>query len=339
MRQPSWATMAAAATPTMTVPTLPPAMCELIAKPQRLDGYCSVSSALPTGCWGAPPSLENTFASANGPNDGAIAWSPVPIPRMIPPTVSIESRENRRLSAPNASWIEPVAMLPIAARNATSPGPIDHSSTIARYTSGYSAAWPWMRACWIESRRRVTDGSTRRAARRGPPLTGSVETDRTAGHTRLESARVTAPTLRRPAARRKIASWRPSRPRTPRSPTSSWWPTRHGLGRGMPTCLALRSIASTASRSSSSSAVRGFFSSTGGGPTDDKPSVTLAPPGDPDRRDNLFTIRVNDCAETYELLRGRGATFLTPPVVQGSETRCFFRDPDGHLFEISEYRG
>jgi catechol 2,3-dioxygenase-like lactoylglutathione lyase family enzyme len=77
---------------------------------------------------------------------------------------------------------------------------------------------------------------------------------------------------------------------------------------------------------------------TGGGPTPDKPAVALAPPADPDRLDHLFTIRVDDCQATYELLRGRGATFLTPPVTTGSETRAFFRDPDGHLFEISEYR-
>jgi catechol 2,3-dioxygenase-like lactoylglutathione lyase family enzyme len=76
----------------------------------------------------------------------------------------------------------------------------------------------------------------------------------------------------------------------------------------------------------------------GGGPTDDKPSVTLAPPEDPDRRDNLFTIRVDDCRATYDLLRSRGGEFLTPPVDHGSETRCFLRDPDGHLFELSEYR-
>ncbi len=76
----------------------------------------------------------------------------------------------------------------------------------------------------------------------------------------------------------------------------------------------------------------------GGGPTDDKPSVTLAPPADPNQRDNLFTIRVDDCQATYELLRGRGGEFLTPPVSHGSETRCFLRDPDGHLFELSEYR-
>ena len=75
-----------------------------------------------------------------------------------------------------------------------------------------------------------------------------------------------------------------------------------------------------------------------GGPTEDKPAVTLAPPGDPNRRDNLFTIRVDDCQATYELLLSRGGAFLTPPVSHGSETRCFLPDPDGHLFELSEYR-
>ena len=77
---------------------------------------------------------------------------------------------------------------------------------------------------------------------------------------------------------------------------------------------------------------------TGGGPTPDKPTVSLAAPGDPDRLDHLFTIRVPDCAAAFEELRGRGAAFLAPPVSSGAETRAFFRDPDGHLFEISEYR-
>ncbi|MGQ0608667.1 MAG: VOC family protein [Chloroflexota bacterium] len=77
---------------------------------------------------------------------------------------------------------------------------------------------------------------------------------------------------------------------------------------------------------------------TGGDPTDDKPTVRLATPSDPDRLDHLFTIRVPDCRAAYETLRSRGAEFLTPPVDRGAEIRCFFRDPDGHLFEISEYR-
>lgn len=75
----------------------------------------------------------------------------------------------------------------------------------------------------------------------------------------------------------------------------------------------------------------------GGDPTEDKPGVTLEPPPDLDRRDNLFTIRVDDCRATYELLHTRGGVFLTPPVTNGAETRCFLRDPDGHLFELSEY--
>ena len=76
---------------------------------------------------------------------------------------------------------------------------------------------------------------------------------------------------------------------------------------------------------------------TGGPPTDDKPDVTLAVPQNQSTLDHLFTIRVDDCRAVYETLRGRGATFLTPPVTSGAETRAFFRDPDGHLFEISEY--
>ncbi len=75
---------------------------------------------------------------------------------------------------------------------------------------------------------------------------------------------------------------------------------------------------------------------TGGGPTDDKPTVTFAPPGDPERVSHQLTMRVPDCRAAYEVLRTRGAEFLTPPADRGGEIRCFFRDPDGHLLEISE---
>jgi catechol 2,3-dioxygenase-like lactoylglutathione lyase family enzyme len=75
---------------------------------------------------------------------------------------------------------------------------------------------------------------------------------------------------------------------------------------------------------------------TGGGPTPDKPTVTFAPPLDPDTVSSAFTIRVPDCRAAYEELRERGAEFLTPPVDNGYEIRAFFRDPDGHLFEISQ---
>ena len=74
----------------------------------------------------------------------------------------------------------------------------------------------------------------------------------------------------------------------------------------------------------------------GGAPTPDKPTVTFAPPAAPDRVASQLIFRVEDCRATYELLRGRGAEFLTEPVDRGGEIRAFFRDPDGHLFEISE---
>jgi len=74
----------------------------------------------------------------------------------------------------------------------------------------------------------------------------------------------------------------------------------------------------------------------GGGPTEDKPGVTFTPPADPDAVSHSFTIRVPDCRAAYEVLATRGVRFLTPPVDHGREIRCFFRDPDGHLFELSQ---
>ena len=75
---------------------------------------------------------------------------------------------------------------------------------------------------------------------------------------------------------------------------------------------------------------------TGGEPTEDKPDVTMAAPASHDRVSHAMTIRVPDCQAAYETLKARGAVFLTPPKDWGMEVRCFFRDPDGHLFEISE---
>jgi catechol 2,3-dioxygenase-like lactoylglutathione lyase family enzyme len=75
---------------------------------------------------------------------------------------------------------------------------------------------------------------------------------------------------------------------------------------------------------------------TGGGPTADKPSVTFAPPADPDMVSHEMTMRVPDCQSAYETLKARGAVFLSPPKDWGGEVRCFFRDPDGHLLEISQ---
>jgi catechol 2,3-dioxygenase-like lactoylglutathione lyase family enzyme len=79
-----------------------------------------------------------------------------------------------------------------------------------------------------------------------------------------------------------------------------------------------------------------FLLVTGGEPTKDKPTVTFEPPSDPDRVSSELTFRVPDCRAAYDVLKSRGAEFLTPPVDNGYEIRAFFRDPDGHLWEISQ---
>jgi len=66
-----------------------------------------------------------------------------------------------------------------------------------------------------------------------------------------------------------------------------------------------------------------------GGLTKDKPTDMNSAIGE-------LTIRVPDCSAAYEVLRSRGAEFITPPVEWGDEIRAFFHDPDGHLLEISQ---
>jgi catechol 2,3-dioxygenase-like lactoylglutathione lyase family enzyme len=66
--------------------------------------------------------------------------------------------------------------------------------------------------------------------------------------------------------------------------------------------------------------------------------VVFQPPTDADRVSHAITVRVADCQAAYEALRSNGATFLTPPHDWGAEIRCFLRDPDGHLVEISQLK-
>ena len=67
----------------------------------------------------------------------------------------------------------------------------------------------------------------------------------------------------------------------------------------------------------------------GGGPTDDKPTVTLETPRDPDRVSSFLNIRVDDIHAVYAEWSARGAQFLTPPKQHQYEIRCYIRDPDG----------
>jgi lactoylglutathione lyase len=74
----------------------------------------------------------------------------------------------------------------------------------------------------------------------------------------------------------------------------------------------------------------------GGGPTGDKPMVTMAPPADPDTVSMALNIRVADIHAIYQAWRAKGAEFLTPPQDRNGEIRCYLRDPDGHLIEVGQ---
>ncbi len=74
----------------------------------------------------------------------------------------------------------------------------------------------------------------------------------------------------------------------------------------------------------------------GGGPTDDKPTVTLETPRDPDRVNSFLNIRVADIRAVYHDWSAKGAEFLTPPIERETEIRCYLRDPDNHLIEVGQ---
>ena len=74
----------------------------------------------------------------------------------------------------------------------------------------------------------------------------------------------------------------------------------------------------------------------GGGPTDDKPTVTLETPPDPDRVSSFLNIRVADIEAVYAEWSARGAQFLTPPKHHETEIRCYIRDPDGNTWLVQE---
>jgi catechol 2,3-dioxygenase-like lactoylglutathione lyase family enzyme len=74
----------------------------------------------------------------------------------------------------------------------------------------------------------------------------------------------------------------------------------------------------------------------GGGPTDDKPTVTLETPRDPNRTSAFLNVRVADIHQVYTEWSAKGAEFLTEPKDHGQEIRAYIRDPDGHLIEVGQ---
>ena len=78
----------------------------------------------------------------------------------------------------------------------------------------------------------------------------------------------------------------------------------------------------------------------GGGPTPDKPTVTLEPPTDPDRVSAFMNIRVADIGASRAEWSERGAEFLTEPINNRDfELRCYMKDPDGRIIEVGQATG
>jgi catechol 2,3-dioxygenase-like lactoylglutathione lyase family enzyme len=77
---------------------------------------------------------------------------------------------------------------------------------------------------------------------------------------------------------------------------------------------------------------------TAGGPTDDKPGVSLSTP-DAGLTSGFINVRVADIAKIYREWSAKGAEFLTEPKDHGQEIRAYVRDPDGHVIEVGQVTG
>ncbi len=77
----------------------------------------------------------------------------------------------------------------------------------------------------------------------------------------------------------------------------------------------------------------------GGGPTPDKPEITLAPPQPGDPVSAFLNVRVADIGAFYAGATAKGAQFLTEPIDRKAEIRCYLLDPDGYLIEIGQATG
>ncbi len=49
-----------------------------------------------------------------------------------------------------------------------------------------------------------------------------------------------------------------------------------------------------------------------------------------------MNFRVADIQACYELWKGRGAEFITPPIPRYGEIRCYIRDLDGYIIEVGQ---
>ncbi|MBM9504679.1 VOC family protein [Actinacidiphila acididurans] len=77
----------------------------------------------------------------------------------------------------------------------------------------------------------------------------------------------------------------------------------------------------------------------GGGPTPDKPGITLTAPEPGDPVSAFLNVRVADIAAFHRTAVAAGAHFVTDPIDRKAEIRCYIRDPDGYLIEIGQATG
>ena len=77
----------------------------------------------------------------------------------------------------------------------------------------------------------------------------------------------------------------------------------------------------------------------GGGPTPDKPGISVVN-YEPDDTTSIFlNLRVADIDACYREWSEHGAEFVTPPIDRDSEIRCYMRDPDGYMIEVGQSTG
>lgn len=77
----------------------------------------------------------------------------------------------------------------------------------------------------------------------------------------------------------------------------------------------------------------------GGGPTPDKPGVSLSAPEPDDPVSSFLNVRVADIGAFYAAARDKGAQFVTEPLDRKAEIRCYLQDPDGYLIEVGQATG
>jgi catechol 2,3-dioxygenase-like lactoylglutathione lyase family enzyme len=77
----------------------------------------------------------------------------------------------------------------------------------------------------------------------------------------------------------------------------------------------------------------------GGGPTPDKPEISVVDYEFDNTISTFMNLRVADIQACYEEWSSKGAEFVTPPIDRGAEIRCYMRDPDGYLIEVGQSTG